>query len=89
MALLLGAGMLITSALSYGMATALIVHLVVRLIRTGYTGLGFWKNVAVMMIVSLVAPATHLIPIALWAIAVLLTGEISVFETAFLGKPTS
>jgi hypothetical protein len=62
--LLLATGMLLGSLLSYGMATALIVHLVVRLIRTGFTGLGFWKNVAVMMIVSLVTAAAHLIQIA-------------------------
>jgi len=74
--------MLLGSLLSYGMATALIVHLVVRLIRTGYTGLGLWKNVAVMMIVSLVTAAAHLIQIALWAVAFLLIGEISTFETA-------
>ena len=81
--LLIGIGAFLGSLLFYGMATALIVHLVVRLIRTGYTGLGFWKNVAVMMIVSLVTAAAHLIQIALWAVALLLTGEISTFETAF------
>jgi len=50
------------------------LHLLVRLIRTGYTGLGFWNNVAVMMIVSLVTAAAHLIQIALWVVDVLLTG---------------
>jgi hypothetical protein len=59
------------------------VHLVVRLIRTGYTGLGFWKNVAVKTIVSLVTAATHLLQIALWAVAFLLIGESSTFEKAF------
>ncbi len=83
LSLLIGIGAFLGSLLSYGMATALIVHLVVRLIRTGYTGLGFWKNVAVMMIVSLVTAAAHLIQIALWAVALLLSGEISTFETAF------
>jgi hypothetical protein len=65
------------------MATALIVHLVVRLIRSEYTGLEFWKNVAIMIIVSLVTAAAHLIQIALWAVALLLSGDISTFETAF------
>ena len=83
LALLLGAGVLIASLLSYGMATSLILHLVVRLVRTGYTGLGFWKNVAIMMILSLVTAAAHLIQIALWALAFLMIGEISSFETAF------
>jgi hypothetical protein len=38
LALLFATGVLLGSLLTYGMATALIVHLVVRLIRTGYTG---------------------------------------------------
>jgi hypothetical protein len=83
LAVLVAAGLLIGSLLSYGAATALIVHLVVRLIRTGYTGLGFWKNVGIMMIVSLVTAAAHLTQIALWAIAYLLVGDISDFGTAF------
>ncbi|HTU17542.1 MAG TPA: ion channel [Gemmataceae bacterium] len=81
--LLIGIGAFLGSLLSYGMATALIVHIVVRLIRSGYTGLGFWKNVAVMTIVSLVTAAAHLIQIALWAVALLLSGEITTFEAAF------
>ena len=75
-ALLFGTGVLLATLLSYSMATALIVHLVVRLIRTGYTGLGFWKNVAVMTIVALVTAAAHLAQIALWALAVLMIGEV-------------
>ncbi len=83
LALLLAMGVLLVSMLAYSMATALIVRLVVRLIRTGYTGHGFWKNVAVMMIVTLVTAAAHLIQIALWAVAFLMVGEISTFEKAF------
>jgi hypothetical protein len=82
-ALLVGTGALLGSLLSYAMATALIVHLVVRPIRTRNIALGFWKGVAFMMIVSLVTAAAHLIQIALWAVAFLLVGEISTFEKAF------
>src|SRR5262249_36727170 len=81
--LLVGFGVLVCSLLSYGIATALIVSLLVRLIRIGYTGLVFWKNLAVMIIVSLVTAAAHLIQIALWAVALLMVGEISTFEKAF------
>ena len=83
LALLVGIGALLGSLLSYSMATELIVRIVVRLIRTGYTGLRFWKNVAVMMIVSLATALVHLIQIALWALAILLCGEASTFENAF------
>ncbi len=81
--LLVGAGLLLCSLLAYGIATELILHLVVRLRRTGYSGLLFWKNVAVMMSVTLVTAATHLIPVAVWAVALLLVGEMSTFEKAF------
>jgi hypothetical protein len=81
--LLVGVGVLFASLLSYGIATALIVDLLVRLIRRGYTGLVFWKNLAVMMVMALVTAAAHLIQIALWAVALLMVGEISTFEIAF------
>jgi hypothetical protein len=82
-ALLVSIGMLLATLLSYGTATALIVHLVVYLIRKEYAGLGFWKNVTVMMIVSLITALVHLSQIALWALAILLCGETSTFENAF------
>ena len=81
--LLLGTGVLLATLVTFAMATALMVHLVVWLIRTGYTGLGFWKNVAVMTIITLVTLAAHLIQIALWALAFLMVGELPTFEAAF------
>jgi hypothetical protein len=83
LSLLVGMGVLLASLLFYGMATNLIVRVVVHLIRRGYTGLGFWKSVAVMMIVTLITAVAHLAQIALWGIALLLTGEIATFEKAF------
>jgi hypothetical protein len=75
--------MLLASLLCAAMATAPIFRLIARLLRTGYTGLWFWQNVAVMMVVTLVMAVTHLIQIALWALAFLMVGEIATFETAF------
>jgi hypothetical protein len=82
-ALLVGTVVFLGSLLSYGTATALIVHVVVRLIRAGYTGLGFWKSLVVMTNVTSITAAAHLTQIALWAVAFLLSGEISTFEKAF------
>jgi len=79
----LGSGVLSASLLVFGITTSLTVQLVVWLIRQGYTGRAFWKNVAVMMIVSLVITAAHLLQVALWAVALLMTQEVSTFETAF------
>ena len=83
LALLLGTGVLLATLVTYAMATGLVVHLVAWLIRTGYTGVVFWKNVAVMTVVMLVTAAAHLIQIALWALAFLMVGELPTFEAAF------
>jgi hypothetical protein len=82
LSLLVGMGVLLGSILAYAIAMALIVQWVVRLIRHGYTGQVFWKNVTVMIMVSLMMAAAHLIEIAVWAAALLAVGEISNFEKA-------
>jgi hypothetical protein len=81
--LLAGAALFLASLLSYAVAMSLIVRLVAKLIQKGYTGLGFWKNLAVMAFVMPITAAAHLTQIALWAVAFLLCGEISGFEKAF------
>jgi hypothetical protein len=81
-ALLVGAAVLLGTLLCYALATALIIHFVVHLIRIGFTGLGFWRNVAVMIIVSLLTAMAHLIQIGLWAIALVLVGASSSFQAA-------
>jgi hypothetical protein len=80
--LVVGACAFLGSLLSYAMAVGLIVHLWLRLIRLDVTP-GFWKNVAIMMIVSLITAAAHLIQIALWAVVFLMCGETANFKQAF------
>ena len=82
-ALLLGTGLLLASLLSFAVAIALVVSLMSRVIRTGYSGESFWKNVAIMIVITLVVAAAHLMEIALWATAFRASGEISTFEKAF------
>jgi hypothetical protein len=81
--LLISAGVLSCSLLCYAMIVAIIVGLVERVLRGGLGDPGFWKSVAVMMIVTLITAVAHLIQIALWALAYLLCGEMATFETAF------
>ena len=81
--LAVGAALLLGCLLSYGAAMTLILHAAAALIRRGYRGWGFWRNVAVMMIVTLILAAAHVAQIALWALALLLCGQVSGFETAF------
>ena len=61
----------------------LIVRVMVTLIRSDSSDLGFWKSTGVMTIVMLITTAAHLIQIALWAAAFLVCGQVSTFETAF------
>jgi hypothetical protein len=81
--LLVGTGVLLVSLLFYGVATAFIVRVVVRMIHKGLAEAGFWKHVSVMTVVTLITAAMHLTQIALWAVIFLVNGEISTFEQAF------
>jgi hypothetical protein len=78
-----GAALLLGCLLSYAVAATLILRLVAGLIRSGYAGRGFWSNVAVMVMVTLITAAAHLVQIVLWALAFLLCGQVADFEKAF------
>jgi hypothetical protein len=81
--LLLGTGLLVASLVSFAVAISLVVSLMSRVIRSGYSGERFWKNVAIMIVITLVMAAAHLMEIVLWAAAYRASSEISTFETAF------
>jgi len=82
-AIVIGMVALLGSLISYGIATAFIVQLAAGLIRSGYTGVSLWKNVWVMAAVLLATMAAHLVQIALWAVVLLLIGEVSTLDRAF------
>ena len=71
--LLVGTGVFLVSVVCYAMTTTLVVNLGLHLIRTG---LGFWTSVPIMMTVSLVTAAAHLV-------VYLICGEIVSFPRAF------
>ena len=81
--LVVGGAVLLPSVVLYGIALALILRLEVRLLQRGPAGAGFWPVVGVLMIVTLITAAGHLTQIALWAVAILMCGEMPTFETAF------
>jgi Ion channel len=78
--LLVASGVFLVSLVFFAMTTTLIVNLALHLVRAAF---GFWKSVAIMMLVSLVTAATHLIQITLWAVVLLICGEITSFQRAF------
>jgi hypothetical protein len=71
------------AAEGHAMTVAIIVGVVQRVLSGGHGDPGFWKSVAVMMIVTLITAVAHLIQIALWALFYLTCGEMATFETAF------
>jgi hypothetical protein len=83
LALLLASGMFLASLLTFSVAVALVVHLMARVVHSGYAGQNFWKNVAIMAAVTLVMTAVHLAGITLWSAVFVASGEIATFEKAF------
>ena len=80
---LVATAMLFAGVLGNGVAMTLIVRVAVRMVRADPGQPGFWKSTAVMAIVTLITAAAHLNQIALWAVAYLVCGLFSDFETAF------
>jgi hypothetical protein len=68
---------------SFAVAIALLVSLMWRVSRAGNFGESFWKNVAIMIVITLVMAAAHPREIALWATAFRASSEFSTFEKAF------
>ena len=50
-----GAALLLASLLSYAVAMALVLHVTAALVRRGYRGRSFWRNVAVITLVHVLA----------------------------------
>jgi hypothetical protein len=82
-ALLIGVTVLLASLVTQAVATAFIVDVSARFLRTPHAGRGFWMNVVVMMFISLITAAAHLVQIGIWAVVLMALGEISTFEAAF------
>jgi hypothetical protein len=82
LSIVIAAGMLVGTLLCYVLATVLIIHLVARVLPEGRAHPGFCKSVAVMMTVTLITAATHVIVIALWALVLVLCGVAATYETA-------
>jgi hypothetical protein len=81
--LMLASALLLSGILAYAAAMQLIVRVMVKLIRSGSGDVGFWKGTAVMALVTGIMAIAHLTQIALWALAFLVCGQVSTFETAF------
>jgi hypothetical protein len=83
LALFVGTVVLLCSLVFFGLATSLIIRLVVRFLPEESADLAHLKIVGVMMTVTFITAAAHLVEIALWTTAFLLCGEMTGFERAF------
>ena len=81
--LAVGLAALVVSVLTHAAATGVIVILVARLLKSGYAGRHFGKNVVVVLLTTLIATAAHLAQVAIWAGAFLACGEFAGFDDAF------
>ena len=79
----LSAVTMLVSLFSFGLATGLLVQFVVHWLRKSHGKSQFWKNIAILMILSMTMALVHLIQIGLWALTIRLCGATSTFEDAF------
>jgi hypothetical protein len=82
-ALLLSIPVLVSTLIIQATATIAVVRAVEVLVRRGLAGRRFWLDVAIMTAVLIVALASILVQVAVWAASFLVCGEFGDFPTAF------
>jgi len=66
----------------HGLALMPIGYFVRHEFRLGRAGVMFWRDVGIVVVVTLIALAAHLIAVATWAVVFTLCGEFSQFSGA-------
>jgi Ion channel len=79
----LGIPVLVSTLLVQAISTIAIARIVAALVRRGYAGRNFWLDVAIMMVVLIIALASILVQVAVWATGFMACGEFADFKTAF------
>jgi hypothetical protein len=74
---------LVASIVIQAIAMGVTVRFVAWLLRVGYAGQSFWRNVSVTMGVMLILLAALLAQVAAWAVAFVVCGALPDFATAF------
>jgi hypothetical protein len=81
--LLFSIPVLVSTLMVQAVATNTIIRVVTALIRRGWAGRTFWLDVAIMMVVLIIALVSILVQIAVWAAAFMVCGEFGDFATAY------
>ena len=74
---MVGAGGVLASILIHGFAVTGIVIFGRRQLRVGRAGTGFWNDLTIVTIATMLAFTAHLLEIALWAVLFWGSGEFS------------
>jgi hypothetical protein len=80
---LIGLLVLLPSMMVQGAAIAATVRFVAWLLRVGYAGRSFWRNISVTTVVMLILLTALLTQVAAWAVAFVICGDLPDFATAF------
>jgi len=75
--------MILLTVLIHAFALMGIVHFMRRQHRLGRTGIGFWQDVAIVCVATLLMGAAHLVETAIWALLFMYCGEFARFDPAF------
>jgi len=81
--LAVGLGMTFCSIIIHALALITIVHFVRHEEKFGRAGVRFWKDVAIVASVALLALGAHLVEITTWAVLFVLCGEFQNIALAF------
>jgi Ion channel len=73
----------LTTIVIHGFALITVLHTVHREYLLGRAGIRFWRDVAIIAMVTQLALLAHLVEIAIWAAVLRLCGEFTRFAAAF------
>ena len=81
--LAVGIVVVLCTIMIHALAVGATVNVIRRETRMGLAGTSYWRDVAVVAVVALLAFAAHLIEIAVWAMVFVMCGEFPGFPMAF------
>src|ERR1700722_10190334 len=80
--LLIAAALLLCNLLTFGVGMHFVVRFAVRELKPGFRKSLFYRDTAVMAVMTLIMTAVHLTQIGLWAVTLDVCGVVQSFETA-------
>jgi Ion channel len=81
--LAVGTALTFCTIVIHAFAVTAIVHIIRREQRLGRAGAGFWRNLNIVVRITLLALAAHLVEAAAWALAFALCGQFPDLGSAF------